>query len=61
MVSCNFFHAIQSNKMKFLDMSLRKINKLHKHNFKCLPHLIHMILDHNEVTHILESLFEDLT
>ena len=52
--------ALACSKMKFLDMSFKKINKLQKHNFVCLPYLIQMILDHNEITLIVESLFEDL-
>ena len=52
--------TLASSKMKLLDMSFNKTNKLHKQNFKCLPHLIQLILDNNEITLIIESLFEDL-
>ena len=44
--------------MKVLDMSFNKINKLHKQHFTCLPYLIQMALDYNDITHIVESLFE---
>ena len=53
--------ALGSIKIKVLDMSFNKINKLHKQHFKCLSHLIQMVLDHNEITRVVETLFEDLT
>ena len=52
--------ALGSNKLKILDMSFNKINKLHKQHFTCLSYLIQIILDYNEITHVVEFLFEDL-
>ena len=52
--------VLACDKMKVLDMSFNKISRSHKHNFACLPHLIQMILDHNEITLIVESLFKNL-
>ena len=53
--------ALGSAKMKVLDKSFNKIKKLHEQHFSCLWYLIQMILDNNEITHILEYLFEYLT
>ena len=53
--------TLKSSKMIVLDMGFNKISKLHKQNFIGLPHLIQLILDHNEITLVVESLFEDLT
>ena len=47
--------AFACNKMNVLNMNFNKINSLHKHHFICLPQLIQVILDHNEITLIVES------
>ena len=53
--------TLASIRMKILDVSFNKINKLHKDNFICFPHLIKLLLDHNEITLVAESLFNNLT